>query len=350
MKQIFKDFLFARHILVNDGEDQPSDPEIALSTIVALAKQFSIRITDGIELACESMIRDSQHNLGYYVPEPFYRGFPRSVLALTSEELYLDQLYHYAQTYGMGWFNEPGYSRMEKVYERIGFREYVEPKDFRIMDEEDAEEVLVDIFKKFLEGNRPLNMSQKEAILEGYLTFRNRIIPENDKIPCKDTVIYLLYESKDLIFTKWLKLSDVIKLLNYIQWSVYHSENLKKLNLKNQDRKFLIRVLDVLSSSKERCDFKDCFSKRKIWCGLFHHIHYHPVKYSMMYGFVRTIRFGPNMSYDSDFEEYMRDNNPVGATRYLQAKKGNSAVVRRLNYILSRCNAAQVEEVLSCLE
>ena len=87
-----KEYLFAKHILVNESG---RDRENCFPTLFALAGQLGIRITEGAELALPEMIRFSAEQLGLFVPEPFYRGFPESVRKLTPEERLYDQLASY---------------------------------------------------------------------------------------------------------------------------------------------------------------------------------------------------------------------------------------------------------------
>lgn len=362
MKQIYKAHLFNHHILVRE-DASVKDREDIFPTLVTLMGKFGIKVTDGAELACQQMIYDCADFLGENIPDAFYIGFPASVRGLTMDQLWFDQQYHYAQTYGMGWFDQPGHSILEQIPERVQIEEGVEPKEFQLMTESEAEAAIVLICCDMLKGNRPLNPDQLELIKAAWFDFGLRIVPE--KIPCKDTVVRMLYFSKHLYFTKFLRLSDTIKLLNYIQYETYHSENLKKLNLRNQDRKLITKVLDVffLNIQEEydkleshsvdqatRKDMANCFEKRKIWCGLLHHIHYQPKVY-MAKMFVNGIREGSNLSFMADFERHMREGNFVQAARTLKAGKGESELVRHLNYILSRCeNDYEIEEVLECLE
>lgn len=358
MKDIFKEFLFQKHILVAPGDGSFTTKDSrgdAFCTVTALAKKFSIRIKSRADIACKEMIADAAKFLGEYVPDPFYSGFPDSVRRLTSEQLLFDQLYHYSLTYGMGWFDVAGHSVIEEVYERIGFNEYAEPKDFDILPETEAEEKVKELIRLLLSGNRPLNADQLETMKAAYAEFGKDILPE--WMPCKDTAIRLLYDFKDLDFCRFLKLSDTIKLLQYIQFTQYHSENLKKLNLKNQDRKFLTKVIDWFERADMKedahyCDYLEAFAKRKIWCGLFHHIHYrNKLSYGLMGRFISDVRSNKNLSHYHHFEKYMREGNHKAAANYLKTWKGESALIRNLNYILSRCGSEhEIEEVLKCLE
>lgn len=357
MKDLYKYYLFNKHVLVNDTPKQEFDPPFA--TLVTLGRKFGIRIKENPELANESMIHDAADYLGEYVPEPFYRGFPNTVREMSPNQLLFDQLYHYTQTYGCGWFNDPGHSIFEgkeAEIERVIYNEDIPPKEFRILPEEEAIEFLKSCMMDLLGSNRPLNAFQVNLIELGWKDFSTDILPEH--IPCKDTAIFLLYQFKDLSFCRYLKLSDVIKLVHYIQWTQYRSENLKKLNLKNQDRKLITNVinelirLDLASENKEYCDYTECFEKRRLWCGLFHHLHYKPPKENGLMGrFIDDVRNNRNFSVYKTFEEHMAKGNYSLAAGALARRKSKSELIRHLNYILSRCQTdAEIEEVFKWLE
>lgn len=327
---------------------------------MTLAGKFGIRIRSNIMNVTISMVRDAERNLGKNVPEPFYRTFPSGVRSLTPNRLYYDQLLHYTQTYGLGWWNNPGHSVVEDLtaeetfVKGAFFESEGRPKDFNVIDEKTAMILLQNSILNLLSLNRPLSEADNEIIKEAWKDFGTSILPS--EIPCKDTVIKLLYYTKDSCFCKYLKLSDTIKLLSYIQYEQYRSENLKKLNLKNQDRKLITNVINAfiyieqnLGSDFAVLDFMNCFEKRKIWCGLLHHIHYQS-NYPAMVGFIRDIRSNKNFSAYHDFEYHMRRGEYSVAARQLVQFKGKSDLIRHLNYIVSRCSSEkEIKEVLSWL-
>lgn len=349
MKDTFYQHLFSKHVLVGN-KDIPSDQ--AFCSVIALAKRFGIRVTTGFELACEESIREAALSLGEYVPEPFYRGFPNTVKELTNEQLLFDQLYHYTQTYGLGWFEQAGHSVIESVFNRLAFKESTTPKDFRILSEEDCAELIKEDIRNLLKTNRPLNVDNKALVLEGWIEYGKDIIP--DEIPCKNSVITLLYNTKNVdFFERYLQLPDTIKLLEYIQYEVYGSNNLKKLNLRNQDRKLIKNLLDKIfcrMSFKSYDDMVKCLEKKQIWCGLLHHIHYKP-KNGQASAFINEIRGKYNNSVWSIFERNIREGDCVVAAKTLIRYKGTGALIRNLNYILSRCKTKEeIQEVLECLK
>ena len=100
MDLIYKNILFSKHILVRD---QRAEEKCVPEVLFSLAKIFNIRITKGGELAHRDMIKTVENMMiGTKVPEPFYRGFPRSVLKLTEDQLYYDQILNYFITYDLG--------------------------------------------------------------------------------------------------------------------------------------------------------------------------------------------------------------------------------------------------------
>ena len=345
MKEIYKDYLFTKGILVSD--DTPAMAEDMLCLMVTLMQKFAIRITEGFELLNQTIVEDAARSLDDYIPEPFYRGFPNSVRRLTSDQLLFDQLYHYFQTYGLDiWGDSSGHSLVEEV-EKTVFREKTELKEFRILNEADAKDILASYLLNLASSQRPLSGRMIYLLLEAYKDYA--IYPE--KIPCKDTALRYYYETKNRYFLRFLKLSDTIKMLNYIQLYRYGNENLKKLNLRNCDRKVISGMLDYFLEKPNDDQLRECFEKRKIWCGLLHHIHYKP-KSDFGRSFVVLIRESKtNFSVYSSFEKQISEGRPEVAASILNAVKGSSAVIRRMDYILSRCQTEeQIKEVLKCLE
>ena len=182
MKDIFKRFLFNKHILVhyvNYGKEN------SFETAFALANFFNIRITRGQELAERYMIHFASEMLGVDVPEPFYRGFPSSVRQLSRDQLIYDQMLHYFRTYGSGNFTEAGYSVFEEKFERAAFKENCEIKEFEIVDEAEAVKLLKEAADDMLMGSRPLNEMQLEFLVEMRREYDHKI----DRCASKNTAI-----------------------------------------------------------------------------------------------------------------------------------------------------------------
>lgn len=337
MKKIYKDYLFEKHILVSEGM---TEEKYVFETLFAMAHFFGVKITKGKELVRCGMVKELSKRLGENVPEPFYRGFPQSVRNLSAEELLFDQLIHYFNTYGLGNFDEPGHSVFEKDFERAAFQEDTEAQEFMIQTEEEAEDTIRTMVNDLLSGSRPLNERQYKLAL----TFIRDYIENIPDIASKNTRMRLLIDTKNLSLADSLNLSDIMKLVDELNYRKYHNNNLKKLNLKNQDRKFLTALLDRMFRSG-RCDIGTCYEKKQLWNGFLHHIHYQP-KNEEAKRFVHAMRTKGNESVYSEFEQLMKENRHREAAELLQEKKGTSALLRNIDYILSRMNREEVQTFL----
>ena len=338
MKEIYQSTLFDKRILVAERDAEPEQD--AFAVVYALAELFSIRIVSGEELAQRRMLRFAAEQLGKEVPEPFYRGFPESVKSLTADQRLLDQIVHYTVTYGFGLFGRAGHSLLENVLERKAFQEKTEPQDFTIVSEDEAEALLRRSAEDLLQSSRPLNERQYQllrAVLEDYPF-------EIKRCASKNTAVRLLADTRDLELVRFLRLSDVIKLVDEINFRVYENKDLRKLNLRNQDRKFLSAVMDRLFELG-RCDLETCYEKKAIWCGLLHQLHYRP-KCEEAGTFADSMRGRENRSVYSAFEKALAAGDTLTAARVLKEGKGSGALLRSLNHILSRCGSPEERDAI----
>ena len=363
MLEIFEDHLFAQGYFVADespaGEDQA---ETVAASLIALWNYAKIRITARPGLANSRMISVAQRNLGFNVPLPFYRDFPDSVLGLSYTERLADQLLHYYRTYGLGDFSHAGHSMFEARYARLAFAEDVEPKELAILTPAEADELLKSDVEGFLSSTRPLNAKNQELV-EAYIT-SNPAFPV-DRCACKDTAIRLILNTRDLGFTRYIELADVIRLvewvheLRYTEMKLVHAEYhiglsileyapvsaMKKLNLRNRDRKLITAVIDTCFE-RGSVDIDACLEKKRLWNGLLHHLHYKP-KCSQAQEFCDAMRGKDRRSAYSAMERCLAAGDVRGATDALLKGKGPGAVLRHLDHLLSRIDdtrdTAQVE-------
>ena len=338
MHEIYKDYLFEKHILVSNGNLEDKN---AFEVLFALAHFFGVKIIKGGKLVDYEMIGDLSERFGENVPKPFYKGFPGSVRELTTEELLFDQLLHYSVTYGLGDFEEPGHSVFEKDFERIAFREATEVKEFVVQTEEEAEETVQTIVNDLLAGSRPLSERQY-ALALAYILDHDEVVPD---IVSKNTLVRLLIDTKRLSLADKMNLSDVMKVVDELNYRNYNNSNPKKLNFKNQDRKFLTEILDRMFQG-DRCDIRTCYEKKQLWNGFLHHIHYQPENEAASV-FALTMREKGNASVYSEFEKLMRENRRQEAAKLLREKKGTSVLLRNLDYIISRMDNEETEAFLS---
>lgn len=338
MKEVFINYLFAKGYFV--GAEAKSAN--AMEALISLAKIFDIQIVSGHEMACKEMIRVAEVNLGKDVPKAFYKGFPESVRRLTPDQRLLDQLFHYVRTYGFGDFSTPGQSIFEEIFERKFFNEKTNVKKYKIISQIDAELKLEEYMTALLSSTRPLNDEQYLLLLEYIIEYNYEIT----HCACKDTAVRLLLDTRNETYAKLLALPDVIRLVEQMQFECYGSTDIKKLNLKNKDRVFVTKVLDFIFHTGN-VDVISCFEKKKIWSGLLHHIHYKPIN-KQAKAFLHDMHGSQNLSVYSTFEALMREGNIVDAAKYLAKHKGSAAVLRNLNYLLSRCSTE--EEVNTVVE
>ena len=210
MNAVFKKYLFERHILVSDGMPEENRFEVLFS----LAHFFGIRITEGDELVTRDMLVTAGECIGRDIPEPFYRGFPNTVKSLSRDQLLFDQLLHYYVTYGMRDFENPGHSIFEDGFNRTAFNERYTEKAFVCMTLADAEKYLRTCMDDLLASSRPLSKEQSE-ILNLYID-EYEFCPE--AIASKSTATNLLRVRRDLRFADFLALSDVIRLVDDINF------------------------------------------------------------------------------------------------------------------------------------
>ena len=360
-REIFEQYLFSKGCLVNwDGEE----PQDCVRVLYALANVFGIKIVRNPQLARWPMVELARRIIGENVPKPFYTGFPQSVLKLTEEQLLIDQLTHYAVTYGLGDFSQPGHSLLEEQFERLAFREHTQPKEFSILDRQSAMDLLKTHVIGLLTSTRPLN-EEAEALTARWAC----LYPDDITFcRCKDTAIRLICETKNISFARFLQLPDVIKLAGEINWQrglpspteaeaaeppetqAKNGKTVRSLNLRNQDRKVISAVIDFFFEG-ESPNVRDCYEKRALWAGLLHHIHYVP-KNEAAADFARAMRGeGKNRSVYAAFEAAMAQKDVRKAADILSRGKGGGAVARSLNYLLSRCeNEADVQAVLDRLD
>lgn len=340
MTDLVKRYLFNKRIFIQEKE-----PNIgyAFQTLFALSKIFNIQIKEGKELLSIEHIELASEELGYNIPKPFYEGFPQSVRNMSPDQLLFDQLVHYATTYGFGDFSQPGGSIFEENIIRLPFNEKTEAKEFKVVSKDEAFKILKEILDDLCSSSRPLDNLSYELLLEQIKL--NKYIPT--KINSKNTIIKLLLASKNLELASLLAMSDVIKLLDHILYYNYPKAKRNKYSLKNQDRAFISDVIDKITLCGF-LDIKNCFEKKKRWAALLHHIHYTPITEDANY-FVNMMRGENNDSVYSAFERLIALGEIKEACDEI-LKKGSGALLRNLNYLISRATPSEIEYIVSKLD
>ena len=210
-RRAFEEYLFTKGYLVNwDGEQR----EDCVRALYALADVFGIKPVSNRHLALWSMVHTAKRVVGISVPTPFYCGFPQSVVKLSEDEMIVDRLIHYAVTYGLGDFSQPGHSLLEEEFERLAFREKTEIREMEIVDADGALALMKTYVNGLLASTRALNRDMETLVVLYARLFPDDITGCN----CKDTVIRLLCETKDVRLARFLQLPDVIRLADEINW------------------------------------------------------------------------------------------------------------------------------------
>ena len=350
MKEVFKKYLFDKNILVNDGTEE-KDKELESLLCTALMAKYGYNVISGAELMSKPVFNYAAEQIDCKPTEPFYRGFPESVKNLCPEELLFDQLWSYYKTYGLDDFSEEQHSVCENPVERIALLKSFTTKNVKILNEKDAEKELESLLQGLCDQTRPISEYQftvlTEAIRE-YDMFRFKFSSAN-------TAIKVLLETRNLKYAEKysapLELSHFPKIVEELNYKVYRNKNIKKLNLKNQDRKFLINVLKILITNSYNdynvvSDYQQaiCNERRAIWKGILYHLHYKDERLSFIYS-------SKVFSGMSEFEWFMEGENTYGAASILKYRKGTSAVLRNLDYIVSRTKEfSEIEKILGLLK
>ena len=351
MDRVFKSWLFNKNILV-DERNAPDNN--AFAARYYLASKLGVRIKSGADRVSVAHISFAAEMLGEFVPLPFFVGFPDTVREVSPDKFLFDQLLHYAITYGMGMTEEAGHSVFEKDFERATFNENFEPRYFSVIPEEEALALVLESAKALVSGSRPMNEVQFELVCACIEKLKLDI----GECGSRDTLARLLMKYRDMKYADMMRLSDVMKLVEHISFSEYGNRDLRKLNLSNKHRKLITAVIDRVIE-RGAIDVSTCYERKREWCGLLHHIHYRP-KCEAGKDFTDRMRGKGNESAYSHFERAIAEGDVVLAADTLLREKGSSALLRNVNYLLSRfkteeefraiCDRLQTDNVILLIQ
>jgi hypothetical protein len=258
----------------------------------------------------------------------------------------LVQYSKFAPNEGFGNFEEVGHSVFEDAVKRSKFSEEEPPKEFRILSETDAIEELKVFAEALCQNTRPLNPEMLQIVAD---TMEYGWTPAN--VASKQTAVSLLCATKSMSFCRFIDITDIPKLVDYINWTWYGKEHMNKLNLKNQDRKLIAAVMDNLLANNivSYGQAQTCVEKRDVWKGILHHIHYAP-KNENARAFCMVIFGNDIKSAYSGYEQFMKRKEYLPAAEWLKDRKGNGALLRNLNDILMDATAEETKSVLNLVE
>lgn len=356
-EEVIEDALFRHGYLVaGDVEDKNE----AYSVLIALKGLFGIETSGPVAYLTPDAIRIAERNLGGQVPEPFYTGFPQSVRNLAPNVYSMDQALHYLMTYDMGILDErSAHSLFETKVMRdaLGLAAGVRP--MTVVSKDEAHALVANWVSDTLASKRP---SSAETIALVYAHIEITPDFKMPKVASKATLVQLTEILKNnpkhlAALLDQFMLTDILSLakwLSYIQdcnqpyLSLAKQHTLKNLNLKNQNRKLVTRALDVVF--ERGIDLQQAYfayEQKKNWAGLLHHIHYKPAC-ERAKGFVAAMRGRENKSYMSYVERLIARGDIVYAAKLLAKVKGPGALLRHLDWLLSRAKTnAQTSDILA---
>lgn len=347
--EVMEDRLFQNNIIVSDnGKDQEA-------VYITLLGKFGVKIADeaSFNLLNPEVLNVFERAFREPLGEPFYRGFPESVKGLSEDEIIIDRLLHYMQTYGAGDFENRHFSIFEKEVEKIPFKEKYDLKTYKVVSSERAYKELCNIADTLL-MRRQIMPCDYQFIME---MMNNGYTPE--KIRSKQIMCFLIRYIRDqkgdkeavAFIDKFraFQLNDILKLIGWDNASKdFRSRpNFNKLNMTNKDRKFYTTLIEHVAARTKVEDMLDVVEKRKIWKGLLHHIHF---KATTSYAtvFANTVFDDYIKSVYSEVEKLFAEKKIVAAAAVLANNKGSTAVMRSINRFL--CAAQSQEERLEIVK
>ena len=345
-----EDKLFKNNIVISDiGKDQEG-------VYITLLGKFGVKIADeeSFNLLNPEILKVFEREFRQPLGEPFYRGFPESVKNLSEEEILIDRLLHYMQTYGTGDHENRHFSIFEKEVEKIPFKESYELKVYKVVNNERAFKELYNIADTLLLARQIMPCDFQfiiDMINNGY---------EPEKIRSKQIMCFLINlireqkSDKDAIKfidnLRSFELNDILKLIGWDNASKDFASrpNFNKLNMKNKDRKFYTTLINHVANRTKEEDLLEVVEKRKIWKGLLHHIHFKATSQNT-YNFANIMVFDDNVkSLYSEVEKLIAEKKIVAAAALLANNKGSTAVMRNLNRFL--CATQSQEERLEIVK
>ena len=341
----FKEKLFANHILVSSAPAK--DQEAVYLTLLG---KFGIKVADDASfmLLNPEILSDAEKFIGKPLGQPFYRSFPESVKKLSVEEQIIDRLLHYMQTYGEGDFENRHFSVFEEECEKVPFREKVEKKIFKIVDENGA---IKEMFK--IADNMLLRRQLADGDFDIIMSLLTEYNYRPEQIASKQVIANILLALRDkngmteaMTFIDNFHnfaMNDVLRVLGYetAGKSFDGKPQFKKLNLTAKQRKFYAALIEhtALHCSKE--EIRDCVEKRKDWKGLLHHLHFAPASNKSKL-LVNTIFDDSVKSAYSEVERLFAEGDYLGSAKALVAAKGSTTLLRHLNRYLFATEAMSI--------
>lgn len=200
--------LVKRGYLLNTEENSSNSIYYA----VKLLNEFGVEV-DRPKFLTQLNVETISSFYGKNIPKGFYAN-PQDTKYFTCDELLLEQLvsyYNIEYIEGVNSKNEKAFDRIElfkKVLPNYKEGDEVVLRKYKIIDKEEAEQVLKEITQDYCKYTRP--WSEDELVEVKWLVLNQYY--DGEYICCKDNAIALFLEYKNATFAKMLDKKDVVKL------------------------------------------------------------------------------------------------------------------------------------------
>ena len=279
-----------------------------------LLSNFGI-VVDKPELLTKEMVKDISDVYKLEVPASYFKN-PQDTRFYTAEELLIEQCVSYFLAYGA---EDSHVKVFDKELPEYPIGDEIKIREFRILDNAEATEALVEITKAYAAYKRPWGLDEQNEFVTLYAQgfYRFTEMP----VACGDNAVFMLDYNTD--FGQFLFKKDVVKL------SIAKAGEKKELTLDADTRRLIKAILPLV---------KDCPMSKK------------QAKY-----FNKLVQItGVNVKKTSNacspnklaLEELKAGNVVDAAEIYAQS---GSLLERNLKFLLSRANPMEAVKILEML-
>lgn len=248
---------------------------------------------------------------------PMYPNFPKQVMEASDAELWMNAILHY-WTYGQ-W--KPNYDKIPREYA---------PENIKLVeiDLATSEDEFANVFTQLLGSNESISDTDVKIVKWFLKNYTNLVYPE--KIPFKENMAlvgaYMVengYDISDLVKNA----TDVLRIATEMSGGdVSLSDNTRYKSFKRSQRRNIVNVLAGVIREE------DIARHAGKWVRLAHSLHVGDYS-DKVYNILKKVRENEKIiTFNSKVEEFLKNGQPVKATKLLMERPGDFA--RRLDHIL----------------
>ena len=291
-----------------------------------LLSNFGI-VVDKPELLTKEMVKDISDIYKLNVPKSYFAN-PQDTKFYTAEELLVEQCISYFLAYGA---EDSHVHIFDKELPEYPVGQEIKIREFKILDPDEANEVLCAITKDYAAYKRPWGLDEQNEFLELYREgfYRFAEMPIN----CGDNAVFMLAENAD--FAQFLFKKDLVKLSIQEFGELSSFDALKASGSSYRDKQFK-QTLDRFATYVPLV--KDCPMSKKQ--AKFYN------KLVQLTG-VKAKKASNVMSPNKLALEKLNAGDVIGAAEIF-AKSG-SLLERNIKFLLSRANPVEAVKVLDML-